>query len=87
METTIAHEFGHQYWYGMVATNEFEEPWLDEGINSYSEDKVMGSIFGRNTSEVNARTLYGSDVELRTVFLSLPSRPGPDRAPGLEIFE
>ena len=25
METTIAHEFGHQYWYGMVATNEFED--------------------------------------------------------------
>ena len=73
METTIAHEFGHQYWYGMVATNEFEEPWLDEGVNSYSEDKVMGSIFGRNTSEVNARTLYGSDVAYaRYSYLSHP---------------
>jgi hypothetical protein len=73
METTIAHEFGHQYWYGMVATNEFEEPWLDEGVNSYSEDKVMGAIFGRNTSEVNARTLYGSDVAYaRYSYLSHP---------------
>ena len=33
-EVTL-HEFGHQYWYGIVATNEFEEPWLDEGINSF----------------------------------------------------
>jgi aminopeptidase N len=63
METTIAHEYGHQYWYGMVATNEFEEPWLDEGINTYSEEKAMGSIFGRDTSEVNGRTQYASDAE------------------------
>ena len=47
LEVTVAHEFGHQYWYGMVATNEFEEPWLDEGINSYSEDKVMGRFWSK----------------------------------------
>jgi hypothetical protein len=67
MELTVAHEFGHQYWYGMVATNEFEEPWLDEGINSYSESKVMESIFGKNTSVVNARTTYASDAETRRI--------------------
>jgi hypothetical protein len=61
LEATVAHEFGHQYWYGMVATNEFEEPWLDEGINSYSEAKVLASLYGQNTSSINARTLYGSD--------------------------
>ncbi len=40
-EQAIEHEFGHQYWYGMVATNEFEDAWLDEGINSYTEVKVL----------------------------------------------
>ena len=42
-EVTL-HEFGHQYWYGIVATNEFEEPWLDEGINSYVTRRVMETI-------------------------------------------
>ncbi len=51
-ELVTEHEFGHQYWYGMVATNEFENAWLDEGINSYTEVKVMDSLFGRNTSVV-----------------------------------
>jgi peptidase M1-like protein len=36
-----AHEFGHNYWYGIMASNEFEESWLDEGINSYGTQKLM----------------------------------------------
>jgi hypothetical protein len=52
-EIVIEHEFGHQYWYGMVATNEFEDAWMDEGINSYTEVKVLDSILGKNTSMIN----------------------------------
>jgi hypothetical protein len=49
-EIVVEHEFGHQYWYGMVATNEFEDAWMDEGINSYTEVKVLDSILGDKTS-------------------------------------
>jgi hypothetical protein len=52
-EVVIEHEFGHQYWYGMVATNEFEDAWMDEGINSYTEVKVLDAILGRRTSILN----------------------------------
>jgi hypothetical protein len=52
-EGVIEHEYGHQYWYGMVATNEFEDAWMDEGINQYSEAKVMDSLFGPSTSMFN----------------------------------
>lgn len=44
----IAHEFAHNYWYGMSANNEFEEAWLDEGITTYSEGKVMEAMWGIN---------------------------------------
>ncbi len=40
-EITAIHEFGHQYFYGMLASNEFEEPWLDEGFNSWFTHKAM----------------------------------------------
>ncbi|GAA3410137.1 M1 family metallopeptidase [Paenibacillus hodogayensis] len=46
LERVIVHEIGHQYWYGMVASNEFEEAWLDEGFTSYAEDLIMASEFG-----------------------------------------
>jgi hypothetical protein len=52
-ELVVEHEFGHQYWYGMVATNEFEDAWMDEGINSYTEVKVLDSMLGQRTSVLN----------------------------------
>ncbi len=45
-EEVIVHEFGHQYWYGMVGTNEFEESWLDEGFNTYSTSKIIDQVYG-----------------------------------------
>jgi hypothetical protein len=64
-EITAEHEFGHQYWYGMVATNEFEEAWLDEGINSYTEVKVLADILGPNTSVFNRNYANAGDYELQ----------------------
>ncbi|BFH10497.1 M1 family metallopeptidase [Paenibacillus melissococcoides] len=46
LERTVVHEIGHQYFYGLLASNEFEEPWLDEGFTSYAEDKLMEHEFG-----------------------------------------
>jgi hypothetical protein len=40
-EVVTVHEFGHQFFQGMIASNEFEESWLDEGINSYYEMVIM----------------------------------------------
>jgi len=62
-EIVIEHEFGHQYWYGMVATNEFEDAWMDEGINSYTEVKVLDSILGKNASVLNVAGATTSERE------------------------
>ncbi|ALS24739.1 M1 family metallopeptidase [Paenibacillus naphthalenovorans] len=46
LERVVVHEIGHQFFYGMVASNEFEEAWLDEGFTSYVEDKLMEAEYG-----------------------------------------
>ncbi|WP_306589958.1 M1 family metallopeptidase [Geothrix sp. 21YS21S-4] len=40
-ELVTIHEFGHQFFYGMVASNEVEEPWLDEGFTSWFTQKAL----------------------------------------------
>jgi len=75
VELVVEHEFGHQYWYGMVATNEFEDAWMDEGINSYTEVKVLDSILGKKTSIMNlAGATMGEREEQRLSYLSVADR-------------
>ena len=74
-EVVLEHEFGHQYWYGMVATNEFEDAWMDEGINSYTEVKILDSILGKNTSIMNIAGLtVGEREEQRLGYISAADR-------------
>lgn len=40
LQTVIIHEVGHNWFYGMLGSNEREHPWLDEGINSFYEQKL-----------------------------------------------
>jgi hypothetical protein len=40
-EGVTVHEFGHQFFQGMLASNEFEEAWLDEGLTSWFTHKAM----------------------------------------------
>jgi hypothetical protein len=51
-EMTVAHETGHQWWYGIVATNEFEHAWMDEGINTYATARVIEEAFPDNRWEL-----------------------------------
>ncbi len=45
-EGVTVHEAGHQFWYGLVANNEFEEAWLDEGFNTYMTERALGQALG-----------------------------------------
>jgi hypothetical protein len=40
-ESVTVHEAGHQFWYGLVGNNEFEDAWLDEGLNTFSTSRVL----------------------------------------------
>ncbi len=45
-ESVTIHECGHQFWYGLVATNESDEPWLDEGFTTYHTAKAEELAYG-----------------------------------------
>jgi hypothetical protein len=41
LDFVTIHEFGHGYFYGLLASNEFEEPLLDEGLNEYWDNRML----------------------------------------------
>jgi len=49
-ELVTIHEFGHQYFYGLVATHETSWPFLDEGLNSYAETEAMEAWKGAGSA-------------------------------------
>jgi hypothetical protein len=51
LDRVIAHEAGHNWFYGILASNEREHPWMDEGINSFYENKYMERRYGTQTKE------------------------------------
>lgn len=41
LEQTIMHEVGHNWFYGIIGSNERVHPWMDEGMNSFIEARYM----------------------------------------------
>ncbi|MBP6757030.1 MAG: M1 family metallopeptidase, partial [Bacteroidia bacterium] len=48
LETTIMHEVGHNWFYGILGSNEREFPMLDEGLNSFYEMRYLQSKYPKN---------------------------------------
>ncbi len=57
-EGVTVHEAGHQFFYGLIASNEFEEAWLDEGFNTYMCDRVLRAAYGSNRVDLGVFGLH-----------------------------
>lgn len=66
-EMVTIHEFGHGYWYGIVGSNEFEEAWLDEGINSYSEVKALSKYYGPDSAMIDIGNFKIGDLTYQRI--------------------
>jgi hypothetical protein len=65
-ELVTIHELGHQWFYGMVATDEHAWPLLDEGLNQFAEVDAMAKWLGPG-SLVDLAGLKIGDAEVQAV--------------------
>jgi hypothetical protein len=74
-EMVTVHEFGHAYFMGILATNEFEDPWMDEGINSFWEARIMDHYWGEKSGMIDHPFLKVADkTSARSSYVYSPNR-------------
>jgi Peptidase family M1 domain len=84
LELVTVHEFGHQYFYGLIATDETTWPFLDEGINSYAEAETLEAWLGPGSAgALGGFTL--SDRSIQSVFGNLAEHDEPIAQPASEF--
>jgi len=49
LDAVITHEVGHNWFYGILGSNERDNPWMDEGVNSYFEFLYEATKYKSNT--------------------------------------
>ncbi len=87
VEMVTIHEFVHQYFMQMVASNEQEEVWLDEGFTTYYENRIADHYYGEKTSEVSVGGYNRGDGEVSRLNYTGMSNPrvAPCATPGWEF--
>lgn len=46
LDFVINHEVGHNWFYGILASNERQHPWMDEGMNTYYDNRYSLEKYG-----------------------------------------
>lgn len=76
VELVTIHELGHQWFYGLLGSNEPRHPFLDEGLNSYAETEASEALFGPGS----ASSLLGLELSV-TALHRASMQIGPHDAP------
>lgn len=81
--TVIVHEVGHNWFYGILGSNERMHPWMDEGINSYYENIVTAIPLDGKPKPVNNKL----ETLGRYLGFAIPMATHTDQAAGLPAYE
>ncbi len=62
LEVVIVHEVGHNWFYGILGSNERMHPWMDEGINSFYETRYMQTKYDGTNKNMLSGLIGKMDV-------------------------
>jgi hypothetical protein len=77
LETTIAHEIAHQWWYSQVGNDAQGEPWLDEGLASYSQVVYYEAIDEPQKAEAELQSFRDIFSKARAAGRDAPLKNSP----------
>jgi hypothetical protein len=74
IEAVTIHELGHQWFYGLFASDEHRFPFLDEGLNSYAEHSALRARY----AEASAFEGFGLSVSNEALARAIAALRGAD---------
>ncbi len=80
IELVTIHEFGHQWFYGLLASDEVTWPFLDEGMNTYAEGEGLRAWLGPG-NVVHALGLEVDDAALHASWVGARVHDAPVAQP------
>jgi len=83
LDIVITHEVGHNWFYGVLASNERDHAWMDEGINSYYEKRYTEQYYGKVDDLISLPNFIrkGSEMSLNELTYLWQARRNLDQAP------
>ena len=70
LESTVAHEMAHQWFYNLVGNDQLDEPWLDESLAQYATWQYYETNFGAGAAD-------GFEASLRSRWERVENAPIP----------
>jgi hypothetical protein len=90
MVGVMVHEAAHNWFYGILATNEQAYPWMDEGFTTFAEDEVLARIWPAKKADPHLGTkkaaAYYMSWEGREPLTTPADRFATNRAYGLSAY-
>lgn len=90
LDRVLSHEIGHNWFYSLLGSDERRYPWMDEGINTYYDERYDDSLMTGRTPTVKKPgifTVSGDLTELLLQTLYKTKRDQPINTPSAAFSE
>lgn len=87
LDEVIEHEVGHNWFYGILASNERDNPWMDEGINSFYEEAYMSNFYPKVSKPKRPKKGITIDGNMENLAAQFLQKRCLDQAVGLKSVE
>ena len=81
LDELIAHELGHNWFYGILASNERDHAWMDEGLNSYYDHKYSETYYGKSSINIPGYFSRNTNMSIYRMAYLYQARRNKDQAP------